>query len=254
MRRYFFSSKADSCIEYLPRAGERAHRMPDESITIVGGTGDLGYGLALRWAKAGYSVVIGSRVVSRAEDAARRIKEKLDTNVKVLGFVNEEAILHSWIVVTAIPFGAQAATLTSLRERFRRGQTIVDCTVPLEASVGGAPTRILGLWAGSAAEQAKRYLPETVHVAAAFHNVSAHALQEINESVDCDVLVCSDDAEARARLRPLVEAIPRCRYVDGGKLENARIVESLTGFLIGVNRRYKVPAAGIRITGIGTAK
>ncbi len=228
--------------------------MSDESIAIIGGTGDLGYGLALRWAAAGFNVVIGSRVASRAKEAAQKIKEKLGAKAKVKGLVNEEAIFHAWIVVIAVPFSAQAATLASIREKLRTGQTVVDCTVPLEATVGGAPTRVLGLWAGSAAEQAKRLLPDTVHIAAAFQNVSAHALQESNQPVDCDVFVCADNAEVRARLRPWVEAIPNCRYVDGGKLENSRIVESLTAFLIGLNRRYKVQASGIRVTGIGPAK
>jgi NADPH-dependent F420 reductase len=228
--------------------------MPDESIAIIGGTGDLGYGLALRWAEAGFHVVIGSRVESRAEDAAQKVKLKVGPKANVQGVSNEEAVLHAWIVVIAVPFAAQAATLSSLRDRFRTGQTIVDCTVPLEAAVGGAPTRMIELWAGSAAEQAKRLLPGSVHVASAFHSVSAHALQESNHPVDCDVLVCADDEEVRARLRPWVEAIPNCRYVDAGKLENSRIVESLTAFLIGLNRRYKVPASGIRITGIGPAK
>jgi len=228
--------------------------MSDESIAIIGGTGDLGYGLALRWAEAGFQVVIGSRVESRAEEAAHKVKLKVGPKANVKGVLNEEAVLHAWFVVIAVPFLAQAATINSLREKFRAGQTVVDCTVPLEATIGGAPTRVIGLWAGSAAEQAKRLLPESVHVASAFHNVSAHALQESNIPVDCDVFVCADNAEVRARLRPWVEAIPNCRYVDGGKLENSRIVESLTAFLIGVNRRYKVPASGIRLTGIGPAK
>jgi NADPH-dependent F420 reductase len=228
--------------------------MADESIAIVGGTGDLGYGLAIRWAQAGREVVIGSRVAARAEEAAAKIKAQLGADAKVRGLVNEEAVLQAPIVVIAVPFTAQVATLTSIREKLRAGQIVVDCTVPLEAAVGGAPTRVLGLWAGSAAEQAKRYLPETVHVASAFQNVSAHGLQEIAHPIDCDVFVCGDDAEVRAQLRPWVEAIPECRYVDGGKLENSRIVESLTALLIGVNRRYKVPGSGIRVTGIGPAK
>src|SRR5271170_1301168 len=173
--------------------------MSDESIAIVGGTGDLGFGLALRWATAGFNVVIGSRVASRAEDAARKISEKAGAKAKVQGITNEEAVLRAWIVVIAVPFSAQSATLASIREKLRTGQTVVDCTVPLEATVGGAPTRVLGLWAGSAAEQAKRYLPETVHVASAFQNVSAHGLQEIAHPIDCDVFVCGDDAEVRAQ-------------------------------------------------------
>ncbi|HXW16738.1 MAG TPA: NADPH-dependent F420 reductase [Candidatus Acidoferrales bacterium] len=228
--------------------------MPDESIAIVGGTGDLGYGLALRWAMARREIVIGSRVAARADEAAAKIKQQLGAEAKVRGLVNDEAVLQAEIVVIAVPFAAQASTLASIREKLRAGQMVVDCTVPLEAALGGAPTRTLGLWAGSAAEQTRRLLPDNLHIAAAFHNVSAHALQQIAQTIDCDVVVCADDVEVRARLRPWVDAIPNCRYVDGGKLENARVVESLTGFLIGVNRRYKIPASGIRITGIGPAK
>jgi len=228
--------------------------MSDDSITIIGGTGDLGYGLALRWAKAGRKVFIGSRSAERAAKAAGEVRESAGEESQVQGMVNADAVLHAWIVVIAVPFAAQAETLASVKEKLRTGQTVVICTVPLEAAIGGAPTRTLGVWAGSASELAARTLPDTVHVVAAFQNVSAHAMQELAETVDCDVIVCGDDAEVRVRLRPWVEAIPGCRFVDGGKLENARIVESLTAFLIGVNRRHKVKASGIRITGIGPSR
>jgi len=228
--------------------------MSDDSITIIGGTGDLGYGLALRWAKAGRKVFIGSRSAERAAKAAGEVRESAGEESQVQGMVNADAVLHAWIVVIAVPFAAQAETLASVKEKLRTGQTVVICTVPLEAAIGGAPTRTLGLWAGSASELAARTLPDTVHVVAAFQNVSAHAMQDLAETVDCDVIVCGDDAEVRVRLRPWVEAIPGCRFVDGGKLENARIVESLTAFLIGVNRRHKVKASGIRITGIGPSR
>jgi len=228
--------------------------MSDDSITIIGGTGDLGYGLALRWAKAGRKVFIGSRSAERAAKAAGEVRDSAGEESQVQGMANADAVLHAWIVVIAVPFAAQAETLASVKEKLRTGQTVVICTVPLEAAIGGAPTRTLGLWAGSASELAARTLPDTVHVLAAFQNVSAHAMQELAETVDCDVIVCGDDAEVRVRLRPWVEAIPGCRFVDGGKLENARIVESLTAFLIGVNRRHKVKASGIRITGIGPSR
>ncbi|HUJ82378.1 MAG TPA: NADPH-dependent F420 reductase [Candidatus Acidoferrales bacterium] len=228
--------------------------MSDDSITIIGGTGDLGYGLALRWAKAGRKVFIGSRSAERAAKAADEVRDSAGEESQVQGMANADAVLHAWIVVIAVPFAAQAETLASVKEKLRTGQTVVICTVPLEAAIGGAPTRTLGLWAGSASELAARTLPDTVHVLAAFQNVSAHAMQELAETVDCDVIVCGDDAEVRVRLRPWVEAIPGCRFVDGGKLENARIVESLTAFLIGVNRRHKVKASGIRITGIGPSR
>ena len=169
--------------------------MSDDSIAIVGGTGDLGYGLALRWAKAGRDVYIGSRVAARAEEAAKKVREQLGEHARVTGLANEEAIQRAWIVVIAVPFSAQVSTITSIKEKLRTGQTVVDCTVPLEAAVGGAATRTLQLWAGSAAEQAARYLPETVFTVSAFQNVPAPILQELDHEVDCDVFVCSDNAD-----------------------------------------------------------
>jgi hypothetical protein len=222
----------------------------DNTVAVVGGTGDQGLGLALRWAKAGRRVLIGSRVRSRAEDAAARVKGDIGDSADVLSGENAEVVAGSPLVVLSVPFEAQMATLKSLRAAWRPGQILVDLTVPLEASVGGSPARVLSVWAGSAAEQAAQNVPEGVTVVGAFHNVGAHALQEFERPVDCDVIVCADDAAARSRLRPWVEAIAGCRYVDGGKLENARIVESLTALLIGFNRRYKVLGAGLRITGL----
>jgi hypothetical protein len=219
-------------------------------VAVVGGTGDQGFGLALRWAKAGKHVLIGSRVRSRAEEAAARIKAAVGDSAQVDGSENADVVARAPLVVLSVPFEAQMVTLKSLRAAWRPGQILVDLTVPLEASVGGSPTRLLKVWAGSAAEQAAQNVPDNVLVVGAFHNVGAHALQEIQHDVECDIIVCGDNAEARGRVRPWVEAIPGCRYVDGGKLENARIVESLTALLIGINRRYKVPGAGMRITGL----
>jgi hypothetical protein len=219
-------------------------------VAVVGGTGDQGFGLALRWAKAGKHVLIGSRVRSRAEEAAARIKAAVGNSAQVEGSENADVVARAPLVVLSVPFEAQMTTLKSLRAVWRAGQILVDLTVPLEASVGGSPTRLLKVWAGSAAEQAAQNVPDNVSVVGAFHNVGSHALQDIQREVECDVIVCGDNAEARKLLRPWVEAIPGCRYVDGGKLENARIVESLTALLIGINRRYKVPGAGMRITGL----
>lgn len=224
--------------------------MQGETIAVIGGTGHQGFGLALRWAQAGRKVLIGSRLRSRAEEAAERLKARLGGNARVEGMENTEAVAKAPLVVLTVPFVAQIPTLVGLRESFLPGQVMVDVTVPLEASVGGSPARLLGVWEGSAAEQAVRYVREDVRVTAAFHNVSSHALQHLEHPVDCDVFVCGASADTRAVVRPWVEAIPGCRYVDGGGLENARIVESLSALLIGVNRRYKIHAAGIRITGI----
>lgn len=222
----------------------------DRTIAVLGATGDQGYGLALRWAKAGRRVLIGSRVRDRALEAAAKVKAELGVDVHVEGFENPEAAKQSRIVVLSVPFTAQVSTLKGLKDVWQPGQILVDLTVPLEATVGGSPTRVVGVWAGSAAEQAAQNVPAGVEVVAAFHNVGAMALQEFHHDVECDVLVCSDNAEARKTLRPWVELIPGCRYVDGGKLENARIIEPITALLIGINRRYKSPHAGIRITGI----
>ena len=224
--------------------------MKDATVAVIGGTGNQGYGLALRWCKAGRTVVIGSRVRSRAEDAVGRVKAVVGGDCAVTGVENPAAVAEADIVVLTVPFEAQIATLKSLRDSFKPGQLLVDVSVPLESAVGGRPARLVGVWSGSAAEQAARHAPEGVEVAAAFHNISASALERMEDPVDCDVIVCADSAEIRSRVRPWVEAIPDCRFVNGGKLENARIVEAMTALLIGINSRHKVHTAGIRITGL----
>jgi len=220
------------------------------TVAVIGGTGDKGLGLALRWAAAGRRVVIGSRDAARAAAAAEEVRRRAGTTAQVEGRINPEAAASAPLVVLAVPFSGQIATLKSIVPALRPGQVLVDLTVPVEATVGGSPARLLGVWAGSAAEQAAENVPEGVEVAGAFHNVSAYALRHLEAPVECDVLVCADRKETRAALRPWVEAVQGCRYVDGGRLENARIVEAMTALLIGINRRHKVHAAGIRITGL----
>jgi NADPH-dependent F420 reductase len=224
--------------------------MDTNAVAVIGGTGDQGLGLALRWAVAGRRVVIGSRDTTRAVAAAQNICARAGASLPVSGCGNPEAAASAQFVVLTVPFAAQIDTLNSIAASLRPGQILVDVTVPLEAAVGGAATRMLGVWAGSAAEQAAANVPAGVEVAAAFHNVSAYALRHLENAIDCDVIVCADLAETRAALRPWVEAIRDCRYVDGGRLENARTVEAITALLIGLNVRYKVHAAGIRITGL----
>jgi NADPH-dependent F420 reductase len=138
--------------------------------------------------------------------------------------------------------------LKHLKPALRAGQILIDTTVPLAASIGGRATRTLEVWQGSAAQQAAELAPEGVAVAAAFHNISAELLQQ-QGPVDCDVIVCSDNKEAGKRVRELGRKIPGVRAVDGGKLENARIVEQITAVLIGLNMRYK-GHSGLRITGL----
>lgn len=225
----------------------------NQRIAIIGGTGDQGKGLALRWAKAGFDIIVGSRAAERAEDAAKDMKEILTKagfpDAAVSGAHNLEAAASSNLVVLTVPFAAQINTLKEIRDKLQPGTVLIDVTVPLEPAVGGKPTRVLGVWAGSAAEQCKEQVPDTVTVVSAFHNVGAEALADLSHEVECDVIVCGDKKDAKESVRPLVAAIPGCRFVDGGLLANSRTVEAMTALLIGINIRYK-GHTGIRITGI----
>jgi 8-hydroxy-5-deazaflavin:NADPH oxidoreductase len=216
------------------------------TIAIVGGTGPEGTGLALRWARAGEIVIIGSRDAQRAATAASEIRKQTDGNVS--GKENKEACASAEIVVLTIPFASHAEMLKYLKPVLRPGQIVVDTTVPLAASVGGRATRTLGVWQGSAAQQTAELVPDGVSVVAAFHSTSAQMLKQ-DDDVDCDVIVCSDDRDAAHKVRKLARKIPGVRALDGGKLENARIIEEITALLIGFNMRYK-GHSGIRITGL----
>jgi NADPH-dependent F420 reductase len=220
------------------------------TITIVGGTGAEGSGLALRWARAGETIIIGSRDAKRAAEAAEKLSSGIDTasGGKISGAENKAACESADIVVLTIPFENHAEMLKQLKPALRSGQILVDATVPLAASIGGRPTRMLGVWQGSAAQQAAELVPEGVAVVAAFHNTSAEVLQH-DGPVDCDIIVCSDNKDAGSKVRALARKIPGVRAIDGGKLENARIVEQITALLIGMNIRHK-GHSGIRITGL----
>ncbi len=222
--------------------------MSNERIAIIGGTGDQGRGLALRWARAGYAITLGSREAARGVAAAEELRAALGGSATIEGATNADAAASASLVVLTVPFAAQIATLKEIRERLTPGSLLVDVTVPLETAVGGRPARMLGVWAGSAAEQCAELVPG-VTVVSAFQNVGAAALADLAHEVDCDILVCGDNKEAKARVRPLVTAIPGCRYIDGGPLTNSRTVEALTALLIGLNIRHKAHT-GIRITGI----
>jgi NADPH-dependent F420 reductase len=220
-------------------------------VAILGGTGPEGSGLAMRWASAGLSVVIGSRDAERAKAAAAQVKDVVDT-AAVLGATNPEAAATAEVVVLTVPFEGQLPTLAIVRDALRPGSVLIDVTVPLATAVGGRPTRMLGVWEGSAAEQAAAAVPGAVSVVAAFHHLSAVHLKRIEHPVDSDILVCGDDRSAKDRVRPFVEAIAGARFVDAGPLSNARIVESITALLVGLNVRHKVRGAAIRITGLPT--
>ncbi len=219
-------------------------------IAIVGGTGPEGRGLALRWARAGKHVIIGSRDAERAHSVAQEIGTRAGGNARVEGMANMAAVKASHMVVLTVPFVGQAEILKQLKDSFQADTVVIDTTVPLAAGVGGRPTRTLGVWQGSAAQAARELLPEHVKFAAAFQNTGAKALLS-DEPVDCDVIVCSDDPQAREAASELANAIPGVRAVDGGKLENSRTVEQLTALLIQINLRYKSHSAGLRITGVG---
>jgi 8-hydroxy-5-deazaflavin:NADPH oxidoreductase len=228
-----------------------AERAADEPIPIVGGTGALGAGLALRWAQAGRRIVIGSRAAERAEEAAARLREAVP-GAEIEGLLNEEAAQRAEIVFLAVPFRAQSENLNNLRGALRPGQILVDCTVPLAAAFGGKATRSLGVWQGSAAQQAQEMVPEGVTVVAGLHTIAAPTLADPEAELDEDVLVCGDRKADKARVARLIETIPGLRPVNAGPLEMARIVEQLTPLLISVNTRYKAHA-GIRLTGLPDA-
>ena len=217
-------------------------------IAVIGGTGPAGMGLALRWARAGETVIIGSRDAERAQRAAAAIQEKAGCPTNISGMGNGEACAAADILMLTVPFEGQAGLLKQLKPAITEGSILIDATVPLAASVGGRASRTLSLWQGSAAQQAAELVPKEVSVVAAFHNLSADLLYG-DAPLDCDVIVCSDDPDAAQLTRELAAKIPGVRALDGGKLENSRIVEQITALLIGLNIRHK-GHSGIRITGL----
>lgn len=221
----------------------------DSPIPILGGTGALGYGLAVRWAQAGLDVVIGSREAERAAEAATKVEEAVPGS-NVEGLANEDAAGRGPIVFLTVPFRAQSETLNNLRGALEAGQTLVDCTVPLAAAVGGKATRSLGVWQGSAAQQAQEMVPEGVTVVSALHTVGAPTLSDLEATLDEDVLVCGDKKRDKAPVARLIERIDGLRAVNAGPLEAARIAEQLTPLLISINVRYK-SHAGLKLTGLG---
>jgi NADPH-dependent F420 reductase len=223
--------------------------MSDRTIAVIGGTGDQGFGLVLRWARAGEKVVIGSRKQEKAEDAAKKANEILGGN-SVSGMENPKAAAAADIVVMSVPFAAHVDMIKSVTESIKPDDIFVDIVVPLSTAVGGGATTALGVWEGSAAQQAVRLLPANTKIASAFHNVVAESLQNLGRNVDSDVIVCSDSQETKKVVMDLATKIPGVRAIDGGRLENSRIVEQITALLIGINIRYKVKDAGIRITGL----
>ena len=233
------------------RMKDRPKASASRTVAVIGGTGPAGTGLALRWARAGETVIIGSRDAARAGQTAEAIRKRAGANAQVSGLENSAACAASSLLVLTVPFEGQAALLKQLKPAIRPGSILIDATVPLAASVGGRASRTLGVWQGSAAQQTAELVPNGVSVAAAFQNLSADLLDG-NEEVDCDVIVCSDDPTAAQVTMELAAKIAGVRAIDGGKLENARLVEQITALLIGLNIRHK-GHGGIRITGLSDA-
>jgi NADPH-dependent F420 reductase len=170
--------------------------------------------------------------------------------VRVSGLSNENAVSQADVVVVTVPFTALLETLKTVKPNFKPGQVLVNVSVPLETAVGGRSTRTVGVWAGSAGEFAASVVPKTVSVVTAFNNVSAELLKDPSKPVECDVLVCSNDDNAKRIVLDLVKGIAGARGVDAGPLENSRTIEQITALLVSLNIRYKVKNAGLRITGI----
>jgi NADPH-dependent F420 reductase len=224
-----------------------------EALAVVGGTGAEGSGLALRFAKAGVRVLIGSRNPERAQATAKKIAERTGAN-EISGYSNPEAISKAAIVVLTVPLAAQVETLKSIRNSFTPDSILVDATVPLEIALGGRLSRTLALWDGSAAQQAARLVPSGVSVVSAFHALSAEALANLDRPVDCDALICGDSVEAKNTVSAFAEKIPGVRAIDAGPLDHARYLETSAALLIALNLRHKVNHSGLRITGLGLAE
>ena len=221
---------------------EKSTTLP--SIAVLGGTGDQGQGLALRWSATGYHVTIGSRSLDRAKTEVDRLNAKYE-GVDLRANSNRGAAADADIVVLTVPFKFQKPTVDDVSSVLR-GKILVDVTVPL---VPPKVTRVQLPESGSAVVGVQRLLGDTVRVVSAFQNVSAHHLKDLDKKIDCDVLVCGDDVGARETTIMLARAAGM-RGIHGGPLQNSVVSEALTSVLIGINKRYKSPGAGIQITGI----
>ena len=213
-------------------------------IGIIGGTGKEGKGLAYRWAKAGYSISIGSRQAEKAQAAAAEILNLLGPAAQVQGLANQEVAASSDLLVLTVPFSAHADTLNQLKETLR-GKILIDVTVPL---VPPRVTRVQMPPAGSAGQEAQQILGPDVQVVVAFQNISYEHLLD-DGPVDCDVLACGGSKAVRAIVVKLIQDAGLTGW-DAGPIENAVVVEGLTSILIGINKQYGVPSAGIKITGV----
>jgi NADPH-dependent F420 reductase len=218
--------------------------MAQVKIAVLGGTGKEGSGLALRWATAGYGVTIGSRDLEKAQHAAAELNATLGKD-SVRGMTNRDAAAQADIVVMTVPYAAHAATIESVKDVVQT-KIFVDVTVPLDTQ---NVRRVKMPAAGSASAEAQQLLGEGAKVVAAFQNISAEHLKSLDHEIECDVLVCGNDKDAKRQVIELAQAA-HIQAWDAGPIENAMVVEGLTSVLINLNIKHKVKAAGIRITGI----
>ena len=215
------------------------------SICVVGGTGAEGSGLALRWALAGHRVKIGSRDPAKARETARELNAILGSD-RIAGVDNKSGVAESDIVVLTVPFAAQMSTISDLKPQLA-GKILIDVTVPL---VPPKVSRVQLPPSDSCVVAVQQFLGDDVRVVSAFQNVSAHKLKKLGQTINCDVLVTSDDQAARAIAISLARDAG-LRGIDAGPLANSTVAESLTSALIWINRTYKISDAGIHITGLG---
>jgi NADPH-dependent F420 reductase len=221
-------------------------------IGVIGGTGDEGFGLALRLARAGHRVVIGSRAEERGVQAAERARQLLGDDTPVDGTTNETAATSSELIFVTVPYAGQADIYRSIKDHIPPGRVVCDTTTPLATAVGGRAWQVIRPWHGSAAEQAKALLDPGVRLVAGFHTVAAEPLHDLERPMEGDVLLCGDDADAKRQIGALAEGIPELRWVDAGALAMARVVEPLTALLVSVNRNYKLRETGIKLVGRDT--
>jgi NADPH-dependent F420 reductase len=222
-----------------------------EPVAIIGASGALGFGLALRLGRTGVPIAIGSRDPARAAETAQRALAMVPEG-SFSAHSNAGAARAAETVILSVPFRNQSETLANLKDALRPGQLLIDATVPLAAAVSGKATRMLGVWQGSAAQQALEMAPDGVRVVSALHTISAPSLGDLRHELDEDVLVCGDARADKRAAAGLIERVEGLRCVDCGRLEMARVTESLTALLIAVNARYK-SHAGVRLTGLPDA-
>ncbi len=223
-------------------------------VAIIGGTGDLGPGLAVRLAAADFSVIIGSRDPKRASTSAEKARDAVEQHTgsapDIRGLENTEAAEICSLVIMTVPYKGQHETLKELAGSLKAGDVLVDTTSPLETAIGGSPLRTIDVPGGSVAEVSQEAVPEGVSVVSAMQTVGASGLKDLSTQIDEDVLICGDDANAKKTFAETISSIDGLRPVDCGKLEMARVTERMTSLLIGINMRYKSGHSGVRITGL----